>query len=82
MMQESRFAFPCSRRHTPSRLAWDGDWDDEPAKLRTDIFHLLSGNVQILTTGGYTDGGDTPGPVKSPSRNVGVHGCLVSANVG
>src|SRR5579859_6967435 len=37
MMQESRFAFPCSVH--PG--AWDGDWDDEPAKLRTDIFHLL-----------------------------------------
>jgi hypothetical protein len=35
MMQESRFAFPCSSQPTPSRLAWDGDWDDEPAKLRT-----------------------------------------------
>jgi hypothetical protein len=31
-----------------TRLPWDGDWDDEPAKLRTDLFRLLSGNVQIL----------------------------------
>jgi len=30
----------------PSRLAWDGDWDDEPAKLRTDIFHCSAGNVR------------------------------------
>ena len=31
MMRESRFAFPCSRQHTPSRLAWDGD--DEPGAM-------------------------------------------------
>jgi hypothetical protein len=43
MMQESRFASPYFKQHTPNHLAWDGDWDDEPAKLRTDIFHLLSG---------------------------------------
>jgi hypothetical protein len=27
------------------------------AKLRTDILYLLSGNVQILVSGGSTDGG-------------------------
>ena len=40
------------------------------AKLRTDILYLLGGNVQMLVSGGSTDGSETPGPVESGSRNV------------
>ena len=70
MMQESGFAFPYARQHTPSRLAWDGHWDNEQAKLRrTDIFQLSAGKLRIFVSGGSTYDGGNPRPVKSHSRN-------------